>query len=76
MNYYAIKLWAKWEKEIVCSFPTITVSDTISDEMRKLGSSKLFVVPNFPLSSETSNIADPRFHHVYHRCMQAAMVSI
>ena len=62
VNYYAIKLWARWEKEIVCSTPTITVSDTISDEMRKLGSSKLFVVPNFPLSSETSNIAGPRFH--------------
>ena len=62
MNYYAIKLWARWEKEIVCSTPTITVSDTISDEMRKLGSSKLFVVPNFPLSSETSNISGPRFH--------------
>ena len=62
MNYYAIKLWARWEKEIVSSTPTITVSDTISDEMRKLGSSKLFVVPNFPLSSETSNISGPRFH--------------
>lgn len=62
INYYAIKLWAKWEKEIICSTPTITVSDSISNEMRKLGSSKLFVVPNFPLTSETSNIEYPKCH--------------
>ena len=62
VNRYAIKLWARWEKEIVCSAPTITVSDASSNEMRKLGSSKLFVVPNFPLSSETSNIEGPRYH--------------
>ena len=62
INYYAIKLWAKWEKEIVSSTPTITVSDTISNEMRKLGSGKLFVVPNFPLTSETSNNKYPKCH--------------
>jgi glycosyltransferase involved in cell wall biosynthesis len=62
VNRYAIKLWARWEKEIVCSAPTITVSDASSNEMRKLGSSKLFVVPNFPLSSETSNMEGPRYH--------------
>lgn len=62
INYYTIKLWAKWEKEIVSSTPTITVSDTIYDEMQKLGSGKLFVVPNFPLSSETSKIAGPKYH--------------
>ena len=62
INYYTIKLWAKWEKEIVSSTPTITVSDTIYDQMQKLGSGKLFVVPNFPLSSETSKIAGPKYH--------------
>jgi len=62
LNHYAIKLWTKWEKEIVSSTPTITVSETISDEMRKLGTSKLFVVPNFPLLSETGYIAGPKYH--------------
>lgn len=64
LNHYAIRLWAKWEKEIVSSTPTITVSESISNEMRKLGTSKLFVVPNFPLLSETSYIEGPKYHPI------------
>src|SRR5215208_5196041 len=30
INNYAIRLWTKWEKEIVSSHPTITVSDEIA----------------------------------------------
>ena len=72
INYYAIKLWAKWEKEIICSTPTITVSDSISNEMRKLGSSKLFVVQTSlsHLRLVILNIQNVISH--YHQCMRAS----
>ena len=34
INNHAIKLWTKWEREVVSSHPTITVSSNIAQEMK------------------------------------------
>jgi hypothetical protein len=55
--------WTKWEEELVCSVPTITVSEQIANALRKTGGSKnIFVVPNFPLKEETADIGNPLCH--------------
>jgi glycosyltransferase involved in cell wall biosynthesis len=62
-NRYALYLWTKWEKEVVSSAPTITVSDKIAEQLRVLGNTgRVFVVPNFPMKFETENIEKPRIH--------------
>src|SRR5918992_64819 len=63
INSYAIKLWTKWEQEIVSSHPTITVSEQIATDLRKNYNAKdVFVVPNFPMFSEVSGFEKPRYH--------------
>jgi len=58
----AIKLWTKWEREIVSSHPTITVSDQIAEQLRtNYGAKNVFVVPNFPMYSEVKDFEKPRF---------------
>jgi glycosyltransferase involved in cell wall biosynthesis len=55
--------WPQWEGEAVCSAPTITVSEHIARALRKkTGSKNIFVVPNFPLKEETSDIERPLLH--------------
>jgi glycosyltransferase involved in cell wall biosynthesis len=62
INNYAIKLWTKWEREIVSSHPTITVSDQIAEQLRTNYRAKnVFVVPNFPLYSEVKDFEKPHF---------------
>ena len=34
INNYAVRLWTKWESEVVSSCPTITVSSKIAEEMK------------------------------------------
>ena len=64
INAYAIRLWTSWEKEIVSSHPTITVSEQIAAEMRMSYHAKnVFVVPNFPMFSEVKDFEKPRFHN-------------
>jgi len=64
INKYSIRLWTKWEKEIVSSRPTITVSDQIAAELRSINhSNRVFVVPNFPMMSEVQDFEKPRFHN-------------
>jgi glycosyltransferase involved in cell wall biosynthesis len=61
----SISNWTKWERELVSSVPTITVSEQIAYELRKVraGSTKdIFVVPNFPLEVETTEFREPQFH--------------
>jgi glycosyltransferase involved in cell wall biosynthesis len=59
----AIHLWTNWEKEMVSSSPTITVSDKIAQELRVLGNTaRVFVVPNFPMQSEVNDFEQPRTH--------------
>ena len=63
INRYALHLWTNWEKEVVSSAPTITVSDKIAEELRVSGNTdRVFVVPNFPMKSETENIEKPHIH--------------
>ena len=65
INNYAIRLWTKWESEVISTHPTITVSSRIAEEMMKTtvgNTDKIFVVPNYPLRSEVGNIGRPLPH--------------
>jgi hypothetical protein len=69
INNYAIRLWTKWEKEVVSSHPTITVSDEIAQGLMGIGNNnnnntkKVFVVPNFPMKGEVKDSEKPGFHN-------------
>ncbi|MEJ7641166.1 MAG: glycosyltransferase [Candidatus Nitrosocosmicus sp.] len=64
LNRHAINLWTRWEKELVSSTPTITVSKEIADDFRVIGNNadSVFVVPNFPMKSEIEDFEKPSFH--------------
>ena len=63
INRYTLHLWTSWEKEVVSSAPTVTVSDKIAEELKVSGNTnRVFVVPNFPMKSETDNIEKPYMH--------------
>jgi len=65
INNYAIRLWTKWESEVISTHPTITVSSRIAEEIMKTtvgNTDKIFVVPNYPLRSEVGNIGRPLPH--------------
>jgi glycosyl transferase family 4 len=58
----SVGTWSAWEKEIVSSHPTITVSKKISDELKsKYSRTRVFVVPNFPMDEEVRNFRRPVF---------------
>ncbi len=59
---YGLYLWDRWQKQIVKDAPTITVSQTIADELKEEGGKKVFWVPNFPLARE---IAAMKFQKKY-----------
>ena len=60
----SISNWTKWEKELVSSVPTITVSEQIAQEltMNRDGGKEIFVVPNFPMEAEASEFSEPKSH--------------
>lgn len=61
----SISNWTKWEKELVNSVPTITVSEQIAQELRKLSKGRtkeIVVVPNFPLQEELAAFKGPQQH--------------
>jgi hypothetical protein len=60
----SISNWTKWERELVSSVPTITVSEQIAEDLKfRNGSTKgIFVVPNFPLETETADFMEPHLH--------------
>jgi hypothetical protein len=63
LNYRFLKLGLRWEKQLVSSAPTLTVSETIATELRQLGNiRKIFVTPNFPMNDEIKDIQPPQFH--------------
>ena len=64
INNHAIKLWTKWEGEVVSSRPTITVSSKIAEEMKTTvgDTERIFVVPNFPLRTEVGGFREPLPH--------------
>lgn len=64
LNYRFLKLGLRWEKQLVSSIPTITVSENIAAELRQLGSTnKVFITPNFPMKNEIKDIQPPKFHN-------------
>jgi len=58
-----INIWSKWESDIVSKYPTLVVSKTIVSEMKKKYSKEIFVLPNFPLKTETPMSDIPEIHH-------------
>jgi hypothetical protein len=63
INRHVNRLWAKWERELVSSIPTITVSNEIANKLRVIGNSnKIFVVHNFPMKFEVGGLGNPRQH--------------
>lgn len=61
----SISNWTKWEREIISSAPTLTVSEAIAQDLRKVGpgsTKQIFVVPNFPSEAETISFNKPKFH--------------
>jgi hypothetical protein len=60
----SISNWTKWEKELVSSVPTITVSEQIAQEltMDRDGGKDIFVVPNFPMETEATEFSEPKSH--------------
>ena len=61
----SISNWTKWEKELVLSVPTITVSEQIAQELQKLNeekTKKIIVIPNFPLREEQASLKEPLQH--------------
>ena len=64
INNYAIRLWTKWEGEVISTHPTITVSSSIAEEMKTTvgNNKKIFVVPNYPLRAEVGSIGRPHPH--------------
>jgi glycosyltransferase involved in cell wall biosynthesis len=61
LKHNAVRLWTKWEKEVVSSVPTITVSEKIAAGLKMIGNTNnVFVLPNFPMKSEVSNLEGPR----------------
>ena len=60
----SISNWTNWEKELILSVPTITVSEQIANELREVADGKtkeIIVVPNFPLETEIS-FKEPQAH--------------
>jgi glycosyltransferase involved in cell wall biosynthesis len=68
----SISNWTKWEKELVSSVPTITVSEQIAQELTKDrdGGKEIFVVPNFPMEAEAGEFSEPKSHK-YLSCVYA-----
>ena len=62
INNRFVKIWSKAEKELVEEKPTITVSNSIVTDLKKLGKN-IYLVPNFPLFEEVNWIPKPEFHH-------------
>jgi glycosyltransferase involved in cell wall biosynthesis len=57
-----IKIWSKWESDIVSKYPTLVVSKTIANEMKQKYPNKFFLLPNCPMKNETSISNIPEFH--------------
>jgi Glycosyltransferase Family 4 len=62
LNRRFFQLGLKWETELVSSTPTMTVSEAIASEIRRLGGTKVFITPNFPMKKEIENLQPPKFH--------------
>jgi glycosyltransferase involved in cell wall biosynthesis len=59
IDRYAIRLWTKWEKELISNAPVIVVSETIAKDYQRHSNARSFLVPNFPLMSEVEAMNPP-----------------
>ena len=58
-----LKMWTKWEEEVVSSHPTLTVSNLIVKDLKnKYLNYDIFLLPNFPLKIETLDFINPIPH--------------
>jgi hypothetical protein len=62
LNRRYLRLGLEWEKELVSYTPTMTVSEAIASEIRRLGGTKVFITPNYPMKKEIENLQSPKFH--------------
>jgi glycosyltransferase involved in cell wall biosynthesis len=60
-RHYIAFRWSRWEKTIVQNNPVITVSEAIRNQLKSLGNSYSFVVPNVPLMAEVQGIQDLKY---------------
>lgn len=58
INNRFVTIWTRAEKDLVEETPTITVSNSIVDDLLKI-SKKIFLVPNFPTFKEVESIPEP-----------------
>jgi hypothetical protein len=61
INNRFARIWSKSEKELVEEKPTITVSNSIVEDLLKIGK-KIYLVPNFPTFKEVEPIPEPTCH--------------
>lgn len=61
LNGKFARTWSKAENDLIMNHPTITVSNTILNEFKKIGK-RIFLVPNFPAFKEIENIREPIYH--------------
>ncbi len=57
-----IKVWENWESDIVSNYPTLVTSITTLNEMEQKYAKKIYLLPNFPMKTETSIAQAPIFH--------------
>jgi glycosyltransferase involved in cell wall biosynthesis len=63
LDYQIRRTWMNWERDVVLKYPTIVISDKIADDMKRTyPSTRIYVVPNYPLATETKNLQKPIFH--------------
>ena len=66
LRHRAVKLWTKWEYDLVSSVPTIVTTRRAAEELKALvknNSNLLFVVPSFPMKCEVKT-KKPTFHSI------------
>jgi glycosyltransferase involved in cell wall biosynthesis len=61
LNNKFVRTWSKAEHELIVNNPTITVSNTILKDFKRIGK-QIFLVPNFPTFKEIENIREPIYH--------------
>ena len=70
-----IKIWSKWESDVITKYPTIATSRTTINEMQEKYSKEIFLLPNFPLRTESS-LPQPLVFHDDLKCVYTGKESL
>jgi len=65
LKYRAVKLWSKWEREVLSTnCPVIVTNENVAHELRnnRHNIDKVFAVPNCPMRMESNDLEKPLFH--------------